>query len=112
MRSTWRLEAPNRLTYDIQRGGSAIVIGPTQTGKTTGFAVPAILEWQGPVLATSVKSDLLRETLAARSALPGADVWIYDPTGSTGLPATGWTPLAGCESWQGAQRIASWLVRG
>jgi type IV secretion system protein VirD4 len=89
---------------------SVIVIGPTQTGKTTGFAVPAILEWEGPVLATSIKSDLVRDTLAARSAISDANVWVYDPTGSTGLPAAGWTPLPACETWQGAQRIASWLV--
>ena len=45
---------------------------PDADGKTTGFAVPAILEWQGPVVATSVKTDLLRETIAARSAIRGA----------------------------------------
>ena len=49
---------------------SVIVIGPTQSGKTTGFAIPAILEWQGPVLATSIKSDLLNDTYAARSTIP------------------------------------------
>src|SRR5262249_28223885 len=49
---------------------SALVVGPTQTGKTTGFAIPAILEWRGPVVATSIKTDLLRETLAARAAHP------------------------------------------
>jgi type IV secretion system protein VirD4 len=90
---------------------SVIVIGPTQTGKTTGFAIPAILEWQGPVVATSVKTDLLRETLIARRALPGASTWIYDPTWSTGMPGAGWTPLMKCLSWQGAQRVAEWLVR-
>jgi len=90
---------------------SAIVIGPTQTGKTTGFAIPAILEWQGPVVATSVKTDLLRETLSARAALPRAQTWVYDPTGSTGMPAAGWTPLMECLTWQGAQRTADWLVR-
>src|SRR5262249_51178911 len=90
---------------------SVIVIGPTQTGKTTGFAVPAILEWQGPGLATSGKSDRLRDTRARRAAIPDASVWVYDPTRSTGLPAAGWTPLAGCETWQGAQRVASWLVQ-
>ena len=71
---------------------SAIVIGPTQTGKTTGFAIPAILEWPGPVVATSVKTDLLRDTLNARSSRRGAKTWVYDPTGSTGLPGAGWTP--------------------
>jgi type IV secretion system protein VirD4 len=90
---------------------SVIVIGPTQTGKTTGFAIPAILEWEGPVVATSVKTDLLRETLTARSSRAGANTWVYDPTGSTGLPGAGWTPLMECLSWQGAQRVADWLVR-
>ena len=90
---------------------SVIVVGPTQTGKTTGFAVPAILEWQGPVVATSVKTDLLRETIAARSSINGAHTFVYDPTGSTGLPSAGWTPLMECLTWQGAQRVAEWLVR-
>lgn len=89
---------------------SAIVIGPVQTGKTSGFAIPAILEWQGPVVATSVKTDLLRDTLAARSAIAGAETWIYDPTQSTGLPGCAWTPLASCGTWQGAQRVAAWFI--
>jgi type IV secretion system protein VirD4 len=91
---------------------SAIVVGPTQTGKTSGFAIPAILEWQGPVVATSIKTDLLRETLAARSALSGARTFVYDPTGATGLPSAGWTPLMQSLDWQGAQRVSEWLVRG
>jgi type IV secretion system protein VirD4 len=89
---------------------SAIVIGPVQTGKTSGFAIPAILEWQGPVVATSVKTDLMRETLAARSSIDGAETFVYDPTQSTGMPGCVWTPLSDCGTWQGAQRVASWLV--
>jgi type IV secretion system protein VirD4 len=89
---------------------SVIIVGPVQTGKTSGFAVPAILEWQGPVVATSVKTDLLRDTLVAREAISDAHVWIYDPTGGTGYPPSGWTPLAGCADWQGAQRVAAWLA--
>jgi type IV secretion system protein VirD4 len=91
---------------------SAIVVGPTQTGKTSGFAIPAILEWQGPVVATSIKTDLLRETLAARSAIAGGRTFVYDPTGATGLTSAGWTPLMQSLDWQGAQRVAEWLVRG
>lgn len=89
---------------------SVIVVGPVQTGKTSGFAVPAILEWQGPVLATSVKTDLLHDTIAARERIADAHVWVYDPTGGTGYTQAGWTPLAGCGSWQGAQRVAAWLA--
>ena len=64
---------------------SVIVIAPTQSGKTTGLAVPAVLEWEGPVLACSVKTDLLRDTLARRARL--GDVKVFDPTAITGLPA-------------------------
>ena len=109
---------PGRLTLGLDDGGliaaeprqSVIVVGPVQTGKTSGFAIPAILEWQGPVVATSVKTDLLRETLTARRAISGAKVWVYDPTGGTGIPKACWNPLAACTTWQGAQRLASWLV--
>ena len=88
---------------------SVIVIAPTQSGKTTGLAIPALLEWDGPVLATSVKTDLVRDTLARRQAL--GEVKVYDPTGVTGLAASAWTPLSGCDSWPGARRTAERLAR-
>jgi len=86
---------------------SVVVVAPTQSLKTTGLAVPTILEWHGPVLAASVKSDLLRDTLARRQGV--GDVFVYDPTASTGIPSSGWSPLSACEDWQGAQRTAAWL---
>lgn len=46
---------------------SVMVVAPAQSGKTTGLAVPSILEWDGPVLATSIKGDLAHDTIAARS---------------------------------------------
>jgi type IV secretion system protein VirD4 len=87
---------------------SVIVLGPTQSMKTTGFAIPAILEWAGPVVATSVKTDLLRHTIAARRR--AGKVWVYDPTGCTGEASHTWSPLALCGDWHGAQRTASWLT--
>jgi type IV secretion system protein VirD4 len=111
-----RTAVPGRLTLGVVDGRlvaaeprqSVIVVGPVQTGKTSGFAVPAILDWKGPVVATSVKTDLMRETLVAREQR--GDVWVYDPTGSTGMPSSGWTPLSSCSTWTGAQQVASWLV--
>jgi len=90
-----------------ERRASLIVLGPSQSGKTTGLAIPAILEWPGPVVATSVKADLVRDTLAARAQRGPA--WVYDPTGSTGVSTAGWSPLAGCGTWHGARRTAAWL---
>jgi type IV secretion system protein VirD4 len=113
-----RRPVPGRLTLGHGPGGqllaaepghSLLVLGPTQSGKTSGLAIPAIREWPGPVVATSVKTDLLADTLASRTER--GTVWTYDPTGSvTGVPHAGWTPLANCHTWSGALRTASWLT--
>jgi type IV secretion system protein VirD4 len=90
-----------------EAGQSLIVIGPTQSQKTSGIAIPAILEWQGPVMATSVKTDLVRDTIAWRRRC--GNVVVYDPTASTGLAGAAWSPLAAAGSWPGARRVASAL---
>jgi type IV secretion system protein VirD4 len=88
---------------------SVLVIGPTQSGKTSGLAIPAILEWAGPVVATSVKDDLALVTRPARSRL--GPCFVFDPTASTGLAGLArWTPVAACGSWSDAQKAAAWLV--
>jgi type IV secretion system protein VirD4 len=94
---------PNGLA--VESGQSLVVVGPTQSGKTTCLAVPAILGWRGPVVAASVKSDLLRHTLGACRAR--GRVWCVDPTGSTGMRASEWSPLPACREWRGASRIAA-----
>jgi len=86
---------------------SLLVIGPPQTGKTTALAIPAILEWPGPVLATSSKSDVFEVTRAAR--LRRGPVMFYDPTGDT-QASVGWTPLAGVTDWASAQAAARGLL--
>ena len=65
-----------------EQAQSVVVVGPTQSGKTTALAVPAILAWEGPVVAASVKSDLMRDTRRQRNER--GRVWCIDPTGSTG----------------------------
>jgi type IV secretion system protein VirD4 len=87
---------------------SVMVVGPTQSGKTTGLVVPAIREWDGPVLATSTKADVLLHTLAARSELGEARV--FDPTGATSLSHAVWSPLTAATSWTGARRTAAALL--
>jgi type IV secretion system protein VirD4 len=89
---------------------SVIVFGPSQSRKTSGFAVPAILDWEGPVVATSVKADLVGDTLAYRRRR--GTVACFDPTGSTGLPSATWSPLATSTTWPGARRTAASLTEG
>ena len=86
---------------------SLAVIGPTGCGKTVGFAIPAILEWEGPVICTSVKTDLIRATLRHRGSV--GETWVFDPSGVTdGLGST-WSPLSACGAWGGAIRMAEAL---
>ncbi len=97
-----------RRVVAAERNQSVIVFGPSQSGKTSGFAIPAILGWQGPVLATSVKADLVGDTIAYRRRC--GTVWCFDPTGSTGLLSAGWSPLPGSRTWPGARRAAAALT--
>ncbi len=91
-------------------GQSVLAIAPTQSGKTTGLAVPAVLEWDGPVIALSVKTDLLADTVRHRAAI--GHTAVFDPTGSTGMETASWTPLIECREWAGARRVAKWLTDG
>jgi type IV secretion system protein VirD4 len=87
---------------------SIVVLGPAQSQKTSGLAVPAVLEWEGPVLAACMKSDLIRHTMTQR--WQKGDVYLYDPAAVTGLHASTWSPLGRCVTWQGAYRMARSLI--
>lgn len=87
---------------------SVAVIGPTQSGKTTAVAIPAILAWDGPVLAASVKTDLVRDTLAWRRSC--GTVWCFDPAGTTGLARASWSPVSGAGTWKLARQVAADLT--
>jgi type IV secretion system protein VirD4 len=87
---------------------SVLVFGPTGSWKTSGLVVPGVLEWSGPLLATSVKPDLLRATMAHRARL--GQVVVIDPLGASGVKAAKWSPLASCTTWAGAQQTAVMLA--
>jgi type IV secretion system protein VirD4 len=87
---------------------SVLVFGPTGSYKTSACVIPAILEWQGPLVATSVKPDVLRATMAHRARK--GEVLVLDPLGASGLPGAQWTPLASCGTWAGAQQTAVMLA--
>jgi type IV secretion system protein VirD4 len=87
-----------------EEGQSVIIFGPTQSGKTSGLVIPAILEWEGPLVATSVKSDLLAPTLGRREEL--GETWVFDPTQSVDVERARATPLRAADTWEGALRTA------
>jgi type IV secretion system protein VirD4 len=87
---------------------SVLVFGPTGSFKTSACVIPAILDWAGPLVATSVKPDVLRATIAARARK--GEVLVLDPLGASGIQGAQWTPLASCGTWAGAQQTAVMLA--
>jgi type IV secretion system protein VirD4 len=87
---------------------SVIAVGPAHSQKTSGLLVPAVLEWEGPVLAVCMKADLIRHTMSQR--WQRGEVFLYDPAAVTGLDASSWSPLGRCTGWEGAYRVARSLV--
>lgn len=89
---------------------SVVVFGPPGSGKTSAFAIPNVLEWDGPAVVCSVTSEILQTTLKVRSSHERM-TWVYDPTGSVdGVVHTGWNPVPQCVDFQKATRLAHHLV--
>jgi len=95
--------AGRRLLAAEQRH-ALIAFGPPQSGKSAGLAIPALLEWPGPAVASSIKTDLLAATLARRRRL--GRVFVFDPFELSGTRADGWSPLHAARSWDGALEVA------
>ncbi|NYH55292.1 type IV secretory pathway TraG/TraD family ATPase VirD4 [Nocardiopsis arvandica] len=74
------------------------IIGPPRYGKTAGLIIPSLLYWDGPVVCTSTRGDLLRATGDRRRHLarPGGRVHLYDPLGTEALGTMRWSPVADC----------------
>jgi type IV secretion system protein VirD4 len=55
-----------RLYLAVEQCHSVLAFGPPGSFKTHGLVIPAILEWQGNLVTTSIKPDVLRATCAHR----------------------------------------------
>jgi type IV secretion system protein VirD4 len=81
-----------------------VAFGPPQSGKSAGLAIPALLEWDGPAIASSIKTDLLAATERRRAEL--GEVFVFDPFGLAGTETHTWSPLTAARSWDGALEVA------
>jgi type IV secretion system protein VirD4 len=109
-RGVFLLGRHGRRMLVTQAETSVLVIGPTRSGKTAGLVIPNLLEWDGPAIATSTKSELVELTAGRRQAL--GPVYVYDPTGEIGgdrVRTVTWSPIAGCDDLDRAWMVASWL---
>jgi type IV secretion system protein VirD4 len=81
-----------------------VAFGPPQSGKSAGLAVPALLEWDGPAVASSIKTDLLAATQRRREAL--GTVFVFDPFSLASCDSHTWSPLGAARTWDGAIEVA------
>jgi type IV secretion system protein VirD4 len=81
-----------------------VAFGPPQSGKSAGLAIPALLEWPGPAVASSIKTDLLGATIAHRRRR--GPVYVFDPFALSGTTSNTWSPVAGAMRWDGALEVA------
>ncbi len=101
-----------RLTLGRHRGRllhaeerhALVAFGPPQSGKSAGLAVPALLEWDGPAIASSIKTDLLACTKKRRQTL--GPVFVFDPFGLGGMAGNTWSVLRAARTWDGALESA------
>jgi type IV secretion system protein VirD4 len=87
-----------------ERRHALVAFGPPQSGKSAGLAVPALLEWDGPAVASSIKTDLLAASGEARQR--AGDVLVFDPFSLSGRDTHTWSPLHGAGTWDGALEVA------
>ena len=92
----------------VRERHSVLLVGPAHGGKTSGLVVPAVVEWEGPVVVAATKGHLVDETIGWRSRQ--GDVHVYDPAAITRYHRSGWSMLADCGTWSGAIRTAADLT--
>ena len=85
---------------------SVALLGPSQSGKTTGRVVPAVREWAGPAIVLSVKRDVLDLTAAQRQAKD--EILVFDPADSD---TAKWSPVAASDSFVAARAISAGLLQ-
>ncbi|CED92460.1 type IV secretory system conjugative DNA transfer family protein [Actinomyces succiniciruminis] len=92
---------------------SVAISSPSRSGKTHQLIIPILMGWTGPVVATSVRTELATETMEARSHLGPVAVFApavrhEDLVGVTGRLR--WSLTSGCQDPTTALRRANALV--
>lgn len=85
-----------------------LVVGVSQSGKSSRLAIPILLEHDGPAVVLSAMTDLVSVTAGARQRR--GSVSVFDPTHQTGMPSASWTPLRRAYTARGAARQAYVMV--
>ena len=85
----------SRLWLEGSNENAYLLLAPPRRGKGVSMIIPNLLEWPGPLVATSTKDDLIVHTACALEKQ--RPVYVFDPTDfSEWADPVGWDPVAGC----------------
>jgi type IV secretion system protein VirD4 len=91
---------------------SALVLGPSRSGKTSSLVIPNLFVAPGPVVSTSTKPDVMMATAPERSRNGWS--FLFDPSGEIECPASvervGWSPITTASSWDAAVQTSDAMV--
>lgn len=88
-----------------------LILGPTRSGKTSGFVVPNLLIRGDSCVITSTKNDIVRQ-MSQRT--PRGRVLLFDPSGTVEVPdgvkKIGYSPVNFSATWDGSVLVSRSLV--
>lgn len=92
---------------------SAILVGPSRSGKGFNFIVPMLTKAMGAVVTTSTRAENLLLTIEHRKRT-GGPVFVFDPSGVAAGAGNElrWSPLDGAEDLDVAMRRLASLIPG
>jgi type IV secretion system protein VirD4 len=85
-----------------------LAIAPTRTGKTTGIAIPNLLNWSDSAVVLDMKLELFARTSGFR-AFHGHEVYVFNPYAED-FRTNRWNPLDGVRRGAGG-RLSVFTVR-
>lgn len=95
---------------------SFLVLGPPQAGKTRQVIIPSVICAPGPVVSTSIKTDVYDATAIARRTV--GRVWVFNPSPERGEPVVPpgaeelrWSPVTNAGDWDTAMSTAEAMTK-
>jgi type IV secretion system protein VirD4 len=87
---------------------SVLLLAAPRQGKTSQIIIPWLYRWPGPAVVTSVRSDVVLNTMALRGTR--GPVAVMDLTGGSWPRTLAWSPVNGCASFDTARQRADVMV--
>lgn len=88
---------------------SVLIFAAARSGKTSQVLIPWLTHWKGPALVTSVRTDVILNTLLLRNT-GGRPAAVMDVSGTEWLYQLCWNLVIGCEDYDKARRRAGVLI--